>query len=127
MTTRSVILGLATLAIAPLYAQNPLTFNIGGGITTPLNPTAQFANTSGNFVTSAGYRINGKHSNFGEYMWSALGLALPLASPTQNGSSIRRLATTTPSTPGPRLRWFQSHSGSDSTRAPLSSPRRSCA
>jgi hypothetical protein len=45
---------------------------MGGGITTPLNPTAQYATTSGNFVMSAGYRINRKSSIVGEFMWAGL-------------------------------------------------------
>ncbi len=63
---------LATVSAIPLHAQGPFTFNMGGGITTPLNPTGQYAGTSGNFVGGAGYRINKRNAIVGEFLWSGL-------------------------------------------------------
>jgi hypothetical protein len=69
-----LILTLLTLVPAiPLFAENgTFTFNMGGGISTPLNPTGQYAGTSGNFETGAGYKINKRSSIIGEFMWSGL-------------------------------------------------------
>jgi Outer membrane protein beta-barrel domain len=68
-----VALLTATL-VRPITAQDvsKLTFNVGGGVTTPMNPTAQFAGLSGNFVTGVGYNINNKNSIIGEFMWAGL-------------------------------------------------------
>jgi hypothetical protein len=64
---------LAITSIVPLGAQSgDFTFNLGGGITTPLNPTAQYSGTSGNFTAGAGYRINKRSAIIGEFMWSGL-------------------------------------------------------
>jgi hypothetical protein len=49
-----------------------LTFAIGGGVSAPLNPTARYVGTSGNFVTGVGVNMN-KHSSLeGDFMWSGL-------------------------------------------------------
>jgi hypothetical protein len=58
----------------PVSAQDfsKLNFNIGGGPSTPLNPTGQFAGVSGNFDTGIGYNIDRKNSISGEFMWSGL-------------------------------------------------------
>jgi hypothetical protein len=67
------ILGVLAVFTVPLLAQDgTFTFNMGGGVSTPLNPTAQYAGTSGNFVAAAGVRINKKNSVIGEFMWSGL-------------------------------------------------------
>ena len=58
--------------LIPLYAQSRLTFNIGGGVSTPLNPTAAYTGVSGNFNLGAGYNINSKNSVSGEFLWSGL-------------------------------------------------------
>jgi hypothetical protein len=57
-------------ATAQMYPK--FNFNIGGGVSTPLNPTAQFAGVSGNFVSGAGYNIDKRNSIIGEFMWSGL-------------------------------------------------------
>jgi hypothetical protein len=67
--------GLVSLACwMPLAAQDfsKLNFNIGGGVTPPLNPTAQYAGLSGNFVAGGGYNINKKNAIIGEFMWAGL-------------------------------------------------------
>src|SRR6185295_14122171 len=74
MTKSVLVVSLAAIAsIVPLRAQNgDFTFNMGGGITTPLNPTAQYAGTSGNFVAGAGLQLSKKSAIVGEFMWSGL-------------------------------------------------------
>jgi len=69
----STALLIAALA-RPIAAQDApkLAFNAGLGVTTPLNPTAQYAGLSGNFVTGVGYNINNKNSIIGEFMWAGL-------------------------------------------------------
>jgi hypothetical protein len=72
----TLILAILLIAAAP----NPgsaqdvpkLNLHVGGGITTPLNPTAQYAGLSGNFVGGAGYNITNKHALIGEFMWAGL-------------------------------------------------------
>jgi Outer membrane protein beta-barrel domain len=64
---------LASGLIAPLScAQGTLTFNIGGGISTPLNPTGQYSGTSGNLTAGSSYSINKRSSIVGEFLWSGL-------------------------------------------------------
>lgn len=47
-------------------------FDIGGGMSTPLNPTAQYIGLGGNFVTGAGYNIDKHNSILGEFMWTGM-------------------------------------------------------
>ena len=62
-----------TMSVSALAADDSgFTANIGGGVTTPLNPTAQYTGTSGNFVSAVGYRINKHSSVIGEFMYSGL-------------------------------------------------------
>ena len=58
----------------PLQAEDysKVNFDIGGGISDPLNPTAKFVGVSGNFVAGAGYNLNKSNSIIGEFMWSGL-------------------------------------------------------
>jgi len=75
MTSRSVLLVtlLATVSALPLCAQSgTFTFNTGAGISTPLNPTSQYAGTSGNFQAGAGIKINKRSSIIGEFLWTGL-------------------------------------------------------
>jgi hypothetical protein len=68
-----VLTSLAAVSVVPLFAEDhTFTFNMGGGISTPLNPTAQYAGTSGNFELGAGYKINKHSAIIGEFMWSGL-------------------------------------------------------
>ena len=53
MTSQSFLILslLAIISAIPLSAEDGgFTFNIGGGISTPLNPTSAYAGTSGNFT-----------------------------------------------------------------------------
>ena len=65
---------LSAACLAPLRAENwsKLNFNIGGGVTTPLNPTATLAGVSGNFDVGVGYNLNKKNSISAEFMWTGL-------------------------------------------------------
>jgi hypothetical protein len=75
MTSQSVLLAtlLATVSAVPLSAQDgTFTFNTGAGISTPLNPTSQYAGTSGNFQADAGVKISQRSSIIGEFLWSGL-------------------------------------------------------
>jgi len=65
---------LVSLEITPIYAQDfsRLSFDMGGGVSTPLNPTGQYVGVSGNFSTSLGYNIDRKNTIFGQFMWSGL-------------------------------------------------------
>jgi len=68
-----ITIGLVGLVgMIPLCGQEKLNFNIGGGISTPLNPTGAFTGVSGNFNVGAGYNLNKKNSINGEFMWSGL-------------------------------------------------------
>src|SRR5689334_7175997 len=60
--------------LLPLEAQDysRFTLNMGGGVTTPLNPTGAYAGLSGNFAIGAGYNVNKSNAIIGEFMWSGL-------------------------------------------------------
>jgi len=75
--SRTFLISIALLTAAlvePIAAQDvsKLNANIGGGVTTPLNPTARFAGVSGNFVFGGGYNINKQNAIIGEFMWAGL-------------------------------------------------------
>jgi hypothetical protein len=65
---------LSVASTVPLQAQEyqKLTLNVGGGLSTPLNPTGAYAGMSGNFVFGAGYNINKRNAVIGEFLWSGL-------------------------------------------------------
>ena len=62
------LVGFACLA--PLQGQDysKFAFNMGGGITTPLNPTGAYAGISSNFVVGSGYNINKSNAIIGEFL-----------------------------------------------------------
>jgi hypothetical protein len=73
---------LGAVFLVPVQGQNhEFSFNLGGGITTPLNPTGAYAGVSGNFVAGAGYKINSKNAIIAELMWSGLPSNLFVVSP----------------------------------------------
>lgn len=63
---------LSPIYVNPLQGQSRLNFNLGGGISTPLNPTGNYTGVSGNFNGGAGYDLDNKNSITGEFMWSGL-------------------------------------------------------
>ena len=74
MSTRFLV-SIALLgagAMMPLYGQSRMTFGIGGGVSTPLNPTGAYTGVSGNFNVGAGYKVNEKNSITGEFLWNGL-------------------------------------------------------
>ena len=70
--TLCALLGVGLACRSSAQDLSKLNFNIGGGPSTPLNPTGQFAGVSGNFVSGVGYNIDRKNSISGEFMWSGL-------------------------------------------------------
>jgi hypothetical protein len=76
MSQKSLVVAvlLAASGVVPVYAEDfgKFAFNIGGGVSTPLNPTAQYVGISGNFTTGAGYNIDKHNSIIGEFMWAGL-------------------------------------------------------
>jgi len=76
MTKKLLIsISLASAAcVSPLPAQSldKFTTNIGGGISSPLNPTSQYTGLSGNFSLAAGYKIGKNDAVVGEFQWNGL-------------------------------------------------------
>jgi hypothetical protein len=88
---------LSVAWLAPLKAQELqlLTFAIGGGISAPLNPTAQYVGVSGNFVSGAGVNINKNNSIEGDFMWSGLPPSLSILHPINAPTGSMNLYTLT--------------------------------
>lgn len=65
---------LSAAGLMPMYGADfdKFNFNIGGGVTTPLNPTANYVGLSGNFAVGAGYNVNKHNSIIGEFQWNGL-------------------------------------------------------
>jgi len=75
---------IATVSAISLHAQaDTFTFNMGGGISTPLNPTGQYTGTIGNFVTSAGVKVSQRSAVVGEFLWNGLPPSLFIIQPVQ--------------------------------------------
>lgn len=75
--TKRLLLSISLVTVAgrfPLQAQDfsKLAFNIGGGISSPLNPTGQYTGLSANFSMGAGYNIDKSNSIVGEFLWTDL-------------------------------------------------------
>src|SRR5207247_1094192 len=68
------ILGAAWTAAlrAQDFDYSRLNLNFGGGVSTPLNPTGQYAGVNGNFVFGAGYNFDAHNSILGEFLWNGL-------------------------------------------------------
>ncbi len=80
---------LGAAALMPLAAQDysKFAFNVGGGISTPLNPTGAYAGVSGNLVLGAGYNINKSNAIIGEFLDSGLPSNLSVLQPVKAPSS----------------------------------------
>jgi hypothetical protein len=65
-----------------------LNFNIGGGLSMPVNPTARYFGVNGNVVTGVGANFNKNNLIEGDFLWSgpspALSLIHPINTPTGN-------------------------------------------
>ncbi len=68
------LLGCALLS--PLHAEDSelqlLNFNLGGGLSVPLNPTARYVGVDGNAGTGMGANFTKHNSIEGDFMWSGL-------------------------------------------------------
>jgi hypothetical protein len=52
--------------------EGKLNFNMGGGLSVPLNPTAKFAGVGGSFLGGGGYNLDQHNSIVGQFMWDGL-------------------------------------------------------
>jgi hypothetical protein len=90
--TAAPIIFLCAICLSPLCAQdselNKLNFNIGGGLSVPLNPTARYAGVNGNATTGIGANFNKNSSVEGDFLWIGLppnySLARPIFTPNVN-------------------------------------------
>jgi hypothetical protein len=69
-----VIRSVCASCLVPIEAQNQteeskFNFIAGGGLSVPLNPTANYAGVGGNFI-GGGYNINKHSSIVGQFMWA---------------------------------------------------------
>ena len=67
-----ISISLLCVGMVPLQGQSKLAFNLGGGVSTPLNPTGNYTGVSANFNVGAGYNLDKKNSITGEFLWSGL-------------------------------------------------------
>jgi len=58
-----------------------INFNVGGGLSVPLNPTGRFLGVNGNADTGMGANFNKYNSIEGDFMWSGLSPTLNLVHP----------------------------------------------
>ena len=88
--SQTILISISFLTSAwliPLVAQDQLddlrtlNFNIGGGLSVPINPTASFVGVSGNFATGVGANFNQHNSIEGDFMWSGLSPSLAIVRP----------------------------------------------
>lgn len=82
----SALIGLLGGALFfPLGAQEPdlqmFNFNVGGGLSVPLNPTARYFGVNGNATTGMGANFNKHNSIEGDFMWSGLSPSISLIHP----------------------------------------------
>ncbi len=49
-----------------------LNVALGGGLSVPLNPTANYAGVGGNFLASGGYNIDRHNAIVGQFLWAGL-------------------------------------------------------
>jgi hypothetical protein len=68
---------LGAVCIIPMQAQHQdeegkLNFSMGGGLSVPLNPTANYAGVGGNFIGGGGYNIDQHNSIVGQFQWAGL-------------------------------------------------------
>jgi hypothetical protein len=47
-------------------------FSAGGGVSVPVNPTANYTGVGGNFVGGSGYNFNKHSAIVGQFMWAGL-------------------------------------------------------
>lgn len=78
MSKRTLItIGLFSAACLTMEAQSQnedgkFSFNMGGGLSVPLNPTARFVGVGGSFLGGGGYNIDQHSSIVGQFQWDGL-------------------------------------------------------
>ena len=88
---------LAPICVPAVQAEDfsKLAFNIGGGVSTPLSPTSNYAGISGNFDVGAGYNIDKKNAILGEFSWNGLPPDVRLVHPVNSPfGSVNQYALT---------------------------------
>ena len=68
---------LGAVCIIPMQAQSQneegkLNLSMGGGLSVPLNPTANYAGVGGNLIGGGGYNIDQHNSIVGQFQWAGL-------------------------------------------------------
>jgi Outer membrane protein beta-barrel domain len=80
--TLFALVWLLGCALVPLQADDSelqlFNFNVGGGLSVPLNPTARYLGVNGNAGAGAGANFNRHNSIEGDFMWSGLSPTLNL-------------------------------------------------
>ena len=68
---------LGAVCIIPMQAQSQneegkLNLSMGGGLSVPLNPTANYAGVGGNLIGGGGFNIDQHNSIVGQFQWAGL-------------------------------------------------------
>jgi hypothetical protein len=68
---------IGAVYIIPMQAQSQdeegkLNISVGGGLSVPLNPTANYAGVGGNFIGGGGYNLDQHNSIVGQFQWAGL-------------------------------------------------------
>lgn len=98
--SRTILISITLIGAAcvvSLQAQDysKFAFNVGGGLSAPLNPTGAYAGMSGNFALGAGYNLNPSNAILGEFLWSGLPSNLTVINPVQAPHSSMNLYSLT--------------------------------
>jgi Outer membrane protein beta-barrel domain len=75
-TVSALIWLLGCALLFPLYAEDSehelFNFNVGGGLTVPLNPTGRYLGVNGSASSGVGVNFNRHNSIEGDFMWNGL-------------------------------------------------------
>jgi hypothetical protein len=90
---------LGAACLFPLRAQDQelqmLNFNVGGGLSVPLNPTGRYLGVNGNAGSGMGANFDKHNSIEGDFMWSGLSPSLSLVHPIGTPTGSVNLFTVT--------------------------------
>jgi hypothetical protein len=83
---------LGAACTIPIQAQSQteegkLNFSMGGGLSVPLNPTANYAGVGGSFIGGGGYNIDKHNSIVGQFMWDGLPPSVSARAQLNGGSA----------------------------------------